>query len=311
VATAEATRVRCTTVAREKTMQITFEPLSPAFGTMIRGGRSAEILSLNVEEIIAIFKSRGLILFRGFEPDVEAFQTFTAQFTQEFLIHQNPLRRRIDAEGQTQTVQSDRSGIPLHGEMYYVPHLAGAYERPEILWFYCAQPAQRDGETLICDGVEVFAAFDQSLRDLFLKKKLKYSHRSPAKFWKTIAADPDQLKTELALLDGVVHCGFDRENALLWEYHVSAVSRTKYGNQEAFINSLLPPSNLYQVSFEDGTEISNAILDGILQTTDRLSVPLYWEAHDLAMVDNTRCMHGRRYNDEKRLIYVRMSKAKF
>ena len=292
-------------------MKIAVEPLRSTLGVLFSSDEATDLLSLDRKEVIEQFKSRGLILFRGFKADLEDFRAVTARFTQEFMVHRNPLRKHVDADGTTQTVQSDRSGIPFHGEMYYLPDIAGPYGRPDIIWFYCAQPAAKDGETTICDGVEMFSALDDSVKALFLRNKLKYSHRSPEKFWKAIADNPAALMNKLAAIAEVSNCRLDSDGTLLWEYHVSANSRTKYGNQEAFVNSILPRSDVYRITFEDGTDISEELRMEILKTAEKLCLPLRWEIHDLAMVDNTRCMHGRRHNDEKRQIFVRMSKANF
>jgi len=75
---------------------------------------------------------------------------------------------------------------------------------------------------------------------------------------------------KLAAIAEVSNCRLDSDGTLLWEYHVSAISRTKYGNQEAFVNSILPRSDVYRITFEDGTDISEELRMEILKTAEKL-----------------------------------------
>lgn len=287
----------------------TIEPLDEHVGRVIRSGASRNILALDAEEVAGLFKTYGLLLFRGFRLDEEKFRQFTAQFSAEFIVHRNSLRRRVSTDGTTQTVQADQSSIPFHGEMYYVPNFFDQFARPDILWFYCVRPALRRGETIICDGVRVLSSLSEPTGELFRARRIRYSHRTSAEVWRRLVRGRDDLLGHLSGVEGVANCRFDTDDTLFWDYHISAIQKTRHTGQDAFVNSLLPPSQIYSVGFEDGSEITQDVRDEILSVTERLTVPLKWQADDLAMIDNTRFMHGRYLNDERRLVYVRMSKS--
>ena len=58
--------------------------------------------------------------------------------------------------------------IPPHAEMAYTPF------RPDMLWFYCETPASQGGETLLCDGLDLWSRLRPATKDLFLSQKLTY-----------------------------------------------------------------------------------------------------------------------------------------
>jgi len=103
------------------------------------------------------------------------------------------------------------------------------------------------------------------------------------------------------------------------EYECSAFTRPLYTDRLAFVNNILPVivqeenGNTHSlVRFADGSKIANDVITEIREVTDKLTLPVAWEAGDLIMVDNSRLMHGRyAFNDTRREINVRMSSTTF
>jgi len=61
---------------------------------------------------------------------------------------------------------------------------------------------------------------------------------------------------------------------------------------------------------EDGSVIPADILAEVRAVSDRLTRELPWRPGEVAMIDNTRLMHGRRpFIDTRREIYVRMARS--
>ena len=286
-------------------------PLSPGFGRVVHAIDGQTLGQLSPELVISLFQQAGVLLFRGFAATLEEFSFFTQQFTTHFVIHRNASRHQFGSDPTIQTVFSDRRGLPFHGEMYYVPARPNSNGRPDILWFYCIQPGRSLSQTILCDGVEVWHSLSQDARDCFERRRLCYRHRTPASVWTSLSAEPSTFLGNLARLPGVVNCHVDKGGDLQWDYIDPAAHRTKYADQIAFVNSLLPESDAYDVMFEDGSSVPTELRQHVLEVTDRLTVPIHWQARDVAMVDNTRLMHGRYLNDEHRQLVVRMSIANF
>lgn len=62
------------------------------------------------------------------------------------------------------------------------------------------------------------------------------------------------------------------------------------------------------VRFSNGEKIPDDIILTIEQIANTLSVPITWQKGDIAIIDNTRILHGRRtLTDTERLLYSRMS----
>ena len=64
------------------------------------------------------------------------------------------------------------------------------------------------------------------------------------------------------------------------------------------------------VRFEDDTEIPEDVRQEIDEVTENLTAEIPWAAGDMAIVDNTRMLHGRRsFTDENRAILARMCRS--
>ena len=300
---------RLSDIANAPALEVT--ALSPDLGQIVHSVRGLGLRQVSSERVIHLFKQAGVLLFRGFGSTLEEFSDFTAKFTSQFVIHRNSLRHQIGANPTIQTVFVDPGSLPFHGEMHYVPARHNPNGRPDILWFYCIHPGRALGETILCDGITVWQSLSADARNYFERRKLRYRHRTPSVVWKSVSSDPAVFLSNLACVPGVTNCQVDSRGDLQWDFVTPAAQRTKYTDKVAFVNSLLPPSDAYEVSFDDGSTVPQELRQHILEVTERLTVAIQWQACDIAMVDNTRCMHGRYSNDEDRKIIVKMSISNF
>lgn len=269
------------------------------------GGELAEI---ERDDVIAAFRSTGLVLFEGFRLDQDRFRAFTRRFTAAFVTEYNPLERHYLGDG-TMTVQYYEEGIPLHGEMAYLPRISPEIGPPDILWFYCERPARRDGETTVCDGAAVVAELSESTRRVLRDKRLKYRLVTSPPVWQAAAGTCDRASVRAMLrhVPGVLGCTFDDDGTMRWDYATPAIRPTRFSGVDVFVNSIVcirPP-------LEDGSAIPDDVIHEIETVTERLTVPIAWRGGELLMIDNTRYLHGRRSNDDQRRVYVRMGTAAF
>ena len=273
-----------------------------ASGQLVSGENNGNILSLDVQQVQNLFKSSGMLLFRGFKVTDETFPAFVSSFTSQFLKDYGNSKK--PAGGFVQSVTVGNKPIALHCEN------AVSAERPDIIWFYCAMPAAKGGETTFCDGVAVWRELSDATKQSFLSKKVRYTITVPREIYlnqnKEIVLPVGALK-----LAGTTY-RFNDDESLTIDYVVSAVKETKYGSQLAFANSLTGPYPDYKKTFEDDSEIPPSVFQEIRQLHEKLTEKIPWQAGDLVMIDNSRYLHGRcAFEDQQRRLFTLMSLANF
>lgn len=270
-------------------------------------GTGSDIFQLSITEIRELFKSCGLILFRGFAVHQQEFKKFAEQFSSKFV--------RDDVK-----IRTDSSDGAIHlvdeGMGYIAPHAEGATTplRPDAVWFCCAVPAADGGETLFWDGVQVWSELSEKSKQLFLTKKNKFIHNIPVANWKHFLgknATLADVEKALNSFEGVKYTINDDQSVTL-AYVCSAVVKTKYGNEDSFANGIVNEQRTRKVFFEDDSPIPEAAIDEIKAVMDRLTVAISWQSGDLVMIDNSRFLHGRQaFTDSRRQILFANSMLNF
>ena len=259
--------------------------------------------------------------FRGFPNSPETFEKFTTSFGGDFMTYMGGgYKRRTINEGGDKSIMSvnyylgseeqSKFSLPLHGEMYYIKR------RPELMWFYCVCPAESEGETTVCDGEAILAGLKPSTRDLFANQRLRYIRYYPDGEWqKRFQTDDLDAIEEFAHANDMSIKIDKTARTVHTEYYYPAVVEGKWSGAPAFINNILPvvwqevagkkDDNI--VRLEDGSKIPDEVVAELQQVSDSLTRLIEWQPADIAMVDNTRVLHGRRaFSDERRQIYSRM-----
>lgn len=285
------------------------EPLGISTGKIIYSCEdSQDILRLPVATTMELFKSSGVLLFRGFGVTHEQMKTFAELFSSKFI--QDYVRPQVDSDKFVHFVDEGMDACVPHSEHAYSPF------RPDVIWFCCAVPAAQGGETTFCDGVRVLEELSEETRQLFLSKKLKFYYEEiSADILKRLAGSDTttaNIKRMLDSLEGVKH-QFKEDGSISMEYICSAVVKTKYCHHNAFANSVLAVHAAEKkVTFEDGSIVPDEVLDEIDKVTEKLMEKIPWQADDLAMIDNSRFMHSRKeFNDNRRQVFSTLSNLKF
>ncbi|MDG1480929.1 MAG: TauD/TfdA family dioxygenase [Myxococcota bacterium] len=217
----------------------------------------ARVTDLDAADIAADFRTFGAVLFRGFLPDESAFEALTAVFSADFLVDSGVTRLPVPhREPPTRQIRTPRPEHPfgLHAELS-----TSAARRPHILWLYCVTPAESGGETILCDGAAVYARLSPQARAVFsLSARVQHTNRRP----------------------------------------VSPLARASYASTPAFANALVGrPSYAAlcrSVTMANGAPIPRLAWEEAKAVADTLTVAVRWRRGDLLMIDNHRCMHGRR-----------------
>jgi Taurine catabolism dioxygenase TauD, TfdA family len=288
---------------------IKIDCLENSSGKIIYSSDRRDIFSLPVEKIKELFKLSGLLIFKDFDVSCDHMQAFSKQFSSKFIGDTG--RAIVDLNNEfVRLVDPEMYAIDPHCEHAHTPY------RVDALMFCCAVPALQGSETLFWDGVRVWEELSEELKQLFISKKLMFFNHYSVEQWRYfLGADAsiNDVKKALNEFEGVSY-QINKDGSISIKYRCSAVVKTRYGDEDAFANSLV---NLYSskgenVKFEDGSPIAKTVIDDIKKVMNRLTEVVEWQAGDLVMVDNSKFLHGRRaFNDNRRQIFIILSDLNF
>jgi alpha-ketoglutarate-dependent taurine dioxygenase len=277
-----------------------------AFPQMLQAGPTRRLAALDSRQILDALDAVGAVLLRGFDFGMDEFEDFTARFCDRF--HEVGSRARLRREGDGYSSEVFRENFTL------LAHSEGCYRPwpppPELCFFFClTPPAAPGGETSLVDGVQFAEHLPGHLRSRFLSVGVSYESHWEAERWRAEfqVADVHELDQLLRGLAGVRYTIED--DRLQFLYSTEALKPARSGDL-AFANGLLAhlpriahpnysSAKVYakgsnHVYFGDGEELSDAVVNELIDVHDRLEHRHRWEARDLLLVDNTRFMHGRR-----------------
>lgn len=286
------------------------QPISDGIGQEITNIDNISILELDKEEVICLFKDYGILLFRGFDVNVEIFKEFTNLLSINFINYSGGAfnRRVINGDETLLSVNDFKSDIKLHGEMYYQKDI------PLMLWFFCANPPLEDGETTVCDGRQFFNEISNSTKELFSQKKLKFTVNMSKEDWQKKYQTDDLNQLEEICRKNNIYLKIYDDQSIMLEYISPAIIPSKCGKYQVFINSLLPTKQFSPniLQFEDDSDIPEEVVAELNQIAEKITTQISWRKGDILMIDNTRILHGRRaFADEQRDIYIRLCSPAF
>jgi alpha-ketoglutarate-dependent taurine dioxygenase len=275
-------------------------------------GNGDNLLSVGKSEITPLFLQRRVLLFRGFEADIERFKSFTSTMAGDFVDYRGGSFKRDRIQGDptllSVTSSEQRSAIPFHGEMHY------KRIRPSVLWFYCDRPPSRKGETTLCDGRALYRALSHSTREALEREpivyRVNYSRDALCDIYESEDLEEIRRRCDEDGLRLSVHDGH-----YFTEFEAPAVRMNDAG-EPCVVNNILPMAlaemllrrKVRQVRRRDGRRIGIGTVFELLVKSERLGIAVPWKAHDILMIDNDTVMHGRRrIVDSQRRILVRMS----
>lgn len=248
-----------------------------------------------LEDLLA---RHGVILLRGFEHDLDGFSDLIQRGSSRVTL--DPARQYTGRH--SQLVDAGYDAVGLHLENGNAPFL------PDVIWFYCEVAAASGSQTTICDGERAIDHLTPATRTAFERQPVSFERTVPEAKWRQYvckelaleggpeSAGPEHLKRIESMVPGL---SFDLQNdgSLRYRFRTPAIHASRFSEAAAFANSLLGPSNNYEapvIRFADGAEISEPLWQEIAEATDRTTWDIDWRHGDVAIIDNTRYMHGRR-----------------
>lgn len=239
-----------------------------------------------------LYKSHGALLFRGFPLDVATFARLTSLYCTHAAFNESPGRETVDNSNNIQTVNLGDEAFPLHAELSRTPW------RPDVCWFACMTPAERDGETYVCDGIDFVHQMSSQLRAALQHRQLKYTQPAQlhaAKFWlRCDRPGMQQLQNPPADCPYV----FEMQGQVPQQTFMRpALQKAMFADDLAFSNFLIFARKYLRnrsfPSFEDGSEVPDDVIAELDEIGTRLQQPIAWQQYDVVMLDNTRFMHAR------------------
>jgi alpha-ketoglutarate-dependent taurine dioxygenase len=261
-------------------------------------------------------RDHGAVLLRGAAFSASAFEIATVPFAEHFRIHQDPTRRGYNPTDTTQSVTAGDTAIGLHAERAYLPG------RPELLFFCCVTPPVSGGETTLCDGaaiVDRLAPADVRALDAIA---LTWRSTLDKPRWRRLYhTDDSALASTLFSASIAIHgekpCTrywFDDDETLHVEYRAPGLIAGRISGRKAFANYLLlaalEPEGP-RATQADGSPVPPDLLQRVADAAESLTIDIAWQRGDVAIIDNTRCLHGRRaFAGGDREILTRMGDAR-
>lgn len=302
---------------------IVTEPLTDEFGLVIRSTGETDPRDLARDEIIEACKTAGVVYFQGFGASMELFEAMTNQYCTDWLPYQGGAHERqvLNPKGDKSVYSVNfylgqkeqlKFELPLHCDMAYLKF------SPIALYFYCVRPAASRGETMLCDGCEVYDQLAPATRDLLSSQPITYIRKYPEGNWQTRFGTSDMDEVRAFCRENALELTVDESTGTLFtRYTVEALPKTRWGDRRAFRNSILTVvkqeevgSDASLVRFADGSPLPPEVISDIRAVTNRLTKLVPMAIGDFMFVDNTRILHGRKaFDDPGREVAIRMVKS--
>lgn len=267
----------------------------------------------------------GAILFRGFRIDSEIeFERCAKAVCPELFNEYGDLpRQQVSGNIYTSTPYPADQAILLHNESSQM------HCWPLKIWFHCAIPAEKGGETPIIDCRKVYRRLDPRIRDQFERKGVRYIRnfiQGVDVDWEGFFGSSDKKEVETYCKAAGIDFEWTAGNGLRTRKTTVGVAAHPKTGEKIFFNqiqahhpSCMDPAvrkamlSLFRESdlprnccYGDGTPIEDSVMAEITHVYRELSVSFPWQKGDLMLLDNMLSAHGRNPYVGARKILVTM-----
>lgn len=296
---------------------------------VVRGANQKleEWVSDHVEDVEALFKKNGIILFRDFiVPDVQSFEAFTAKLSNDKLDYSEPStpRKKVSDKVYTSTEYNANYSINQHNENSY------ASQWPKRIWFYCKKPAANGGQTPISNSADVYNRLSTHTKSKFTREGVMYVRNFYPELdlkWQDVFNSNDPTAVEEYCKKAGIHFDWVSPDHLrTWQVHPAVLehpadnSKVWFNQAHLFHRTNLPPEILSHLTklygaknlsresyYGNGEEIEPEVLEEIRSVYKDCAMEFDWQKGDVLMVDNIRYAHGRNSYAGEREVFVCMS----
>ena len=188
--------------------------------------------------------------------------------------------------------------------------------------FYAARAAFEGSQTTICDGRDVWTAMSDAQRERW-EQPMTVSRRLPELLWKRYLANehpalssPEEVTQEhiLQFKAAVPNQDFDlhEDGSLTYHLTLRPVRASSLSGGQGFANAVLGPSHNYEpprYRLADGSLVTPEEIEDLRGLAEDDTTEINWQDGDIAVLDNTRVMHGRRaIKDRDRQLFIGMGR---
>ncbi|GAB3441575.1 hypothetical protein GCM10027570_07840 [Streptomonospora sediminis] len=278
-------------------------------GKLLTAQGGTTLGDLEPRELIRLLKDAGFLLLRGFQPGLTEFSAFVSAHSDRVTL--DPARSFHGGEV-AQKVDAGTAALGLHIENGNSPFI------PDLTWFLCERAASHGSQTTVCDGYRVWEALSPAAREAFAAQPIVYEREVEEQKWKAFVQhhSDDGKPLDEITVDDMRKLSNDPDStviepqddgSVIYSFRTPAARTTLFGERLAWANSIFGPSFNYRrphIAFADGTEFSPELWQEMTEATEACTEDIDWEHGDVALIDNTRVMHGRRaITDTDRTIY--------
>ena len=272
--------------------------------------------AIGADEIATVedhLNQSGWALLRGYGADMAAFSALTAALCKTITF--DPAREY--SERNTQKVDAGLGPIGLHIENGNTPVC------PDIVAFYSASAAFEGSQTTICDGRDILARMDGKQQERW-DQPMTVSRKLPEQLWKRYLANehpaiskPEEVTQEhiLQFKAAIPNQDFDlhEDGSLTYHITLAPLRASALSGGKGFANAVLGPSHNYEppvYRFADGSVVTREEIEDLRDLAESCTTEINWQDGDIAVLDNTRIMHGRRaIKDADRQLYIGMGRV--
>lgn len=249
-----------------------------------------------IDAVLDQLSDQGWLLLRETNFTVETFGQFIAKLCPRMTF--DPAREYISES--VQSVDAGTNPVGLHIENGNTPL------PPDIVAFFSVKSAPSGSQTTICDGSTVMRRLPTAVKDR-LAAPYTMTRYLPKAIWQSYIAKAwdleDQervtesdLDTFIASISGQSYSQRN-DGGIDYTLTLPALRRDNLSGQSAFANALLGPSFNYEPPvYRDarGQPMDDQLLEELSAQCEAEISEIAWRDGDVAIIDNKRCMHGRR-----------------
>ncbi len=263
-----------------------------------------------VRQIRSDLDRDGWTLLRGFDPDMAVFSALTTALCRKITF--DPAREYGDAN--TQKVDAGTGPIGLHTENGNTPVC------PDIVAFFSPMAAFEGSQTTVCDGRDVYNAMNDAQKARW-QQDMVVERYLPENLWKRYLANehpaishPDEVTPRHVeeFRAAIPNQDFEMldDGGINYRLTVSPVRGSALSGGQGFANAVLGPSHNYappRYRFCNSDTVSEDEIEGLRTLAETYTHEINWQDGDIAVLDNTRVMHGRRaIVDNNRQLFIGM-----
>lgn len=249
---------------------------------------------------------KGVVLLRGFNPDLHKFEEISRGVCNKF--HNAGTRynaRQTSGDSFSTTAFKMNCVLFAHSEGVYAPQEDG---RPDVAFFMCTvPPSEKGGETTVIDGAAFLENLPPEWKERFATGII-YEKQMEKERWQ----GEFRLNTieELQIfLNRFPNVEYKIHGDLLHMFHkTEAITKSRSGDyvfapgmlnhlpnitHPLYVNQTFMSKSTNGIYFGDGEVVSDEIVNGLIDIQDAIQYKHVWQKGEVLILDNTRYMHGR------------------